>query len=110
LLEYLGNLVQQAIQEHQTRLPTNTFPADTYNYEIGKEIDITDQLFVDDLGEIGKIRLRIKYQLEVIRPAIISVYEVETRGRVYNLETYELGDLGMAQVTVVEAGSQPDRA
>jgi hypothetical protein len=64
---------------------------------------VTDQLVVGEL-EVGKIRLRVKYQLEVIRPAIISVYEVETRGRVYNLESFKLGDVAVAQTTIVEAG------
>jgi hypothetical protein len=105
-MEYLIKRINETIDEHLNHLPTHAFPDGVYRYDLEKEILVApDHLLVNDI-EIGKIVLRLSYQLEVVRPAIVSKYEVETRGRIYNFDTVKVGDAGTSQLTLIETFPQ----
>src|ERR1700722_3541979 len=99
---YISRYIDETVEEHVNQLPTNLFPAGTYSYDLEKEIVIApDQLVVNDLV-IHRVKLDIKSCVEVVRPPIVSKYEVETRGRIYMFDTVKHGDVATAQVTFVE--------
>ena len=50
----------------------------------------------------SKIQFEVTYQFEVIRPAIVSKYEVETRGRIYTFEAVNVGDVRLSEIIIVE--------
>jgi hypothetical protein len=100
--EYISQRINAIVDEHTNHLATNTLPDGTYPYDIEKEIVVApDNLVVNGL-EIGRIKFRIRYYVEVVRPAIVSKYEVETRGRIYTFDAVKVGDAGAAQLTLIE--------
>jgi hypothetical protein len=100
--EYLSQQINLIVDEHTNHLATNMLPDGTYSYDIEKEIIVApDDLVVNGL-EIGRIKFRIRYYLDVVRPAIVSKYEVETRGRIYTFDAVKVGDAGAAQLTIIE--------
>ena len=104
--EYISQQINATVDEHINHLPTNTLPDGTYPYDIEKEIVVTPDHLVVNGFEIGRIKLRIRYYVEVVRPAIVSKYEVETRGRIYTFDAVKVGDAGASQLTLIEPFAQ----
>jgi hypothetical protein len=101
-MEYISQQINATVGEHTSHLPTGTLPDGTYPYDIEKEIVVApDHLVVNGL-EIGRIKLRVRYYVEVVRPAIVSKCEVETRGRIYTFDAVKVGDAGASQLTLIE--------
>jgi hypothetical protein len=104
--EYISRQINAIVDDHTKHLATNTLPDGTYPYDIEKEIVVApDHLVVNGL-EIGRIKFRIRYYVDVVRPAIVSKYEVETRGRIYTFDAVKVGDAGATQLTLIEPFAQ----
>ncbi|MFK5948971.1 MAG: restriction endonuclease [Methylococcales bacterium] len=58
------------------------------------------ELFIDD-KEIERLKLKVTFKVRVVRPGIVSHYEVETRGRILSLAPIQVGDDGQIQMSLI---------
>jgi hypothetical protein len=87
----LGKLVerlhQETIDEYMRHEPTATFDEEKRRYETTKTVFFSmGEVFVEGL-ECQSIELHVVWETNVIRPPIVSIFDIKTRGRVITVET-----------------------
>jgi hypothetical protein len=104
--DYIWPKIHKVVTEHVNTLPTNTFADGLYTYDVNIEIVVAPDCLVINGTERNKIQFQVSYQVEVIRPAIVSKYEVETRGRIYTFEPVKVGEGQFSQIIIVETPAE----
>jgi hypothetical protein len=104
LTEYVAYHILAIIDECLNGLPTHTFADGSYTYRVTKDFFVTPTLLMNGV-RVTKFHLQTTFVVEVVRPAIISKYEVATRGRVYTFDLVQVGGLFASQLTLVEHGT-----
>ncbi|MEO8379520.1 MAG: restriction endonuclease [Acidobacteriota bacterium] len=89
LNDYLRPLVEATIVERLATEPTHELPDGAHTLEVLKRFDFESAL-INGVAAAG-VFLRIKFEIVIARPAIVSVFDVETRGRLYKTEITKLG-------------------
>jgi hypothetical protein len=84
--------VDDAVEEHTRAFPSTHFAEGVYDLETHVQRTFGEgELFVDR-RPISSIELLITYRLRVIRPPLVSHYEVATRGRSLSLAPAQIGE------------------
>ncbi len=104
LLGVLGERVRQNVMnEVMSHEPTGIYSAGTYPYDIPKTYTFgPNELFVDEY-ECIELNSQVSWETQVIRPRIVSKFDIETRGRVITVESGELPSGVNIQVSFTEA-------
>jgi hypothetical protein len=102
---YALELANRLVEANNNTLPTHTFADGVYKYNLHHEIVFDKDKLLINSAEIQKLKLKIQYEIEIVRPPIISQYEISTRGRIYNLAAVTSGG-AIAQVSFVEIFKQ----
>jgi len=96
LYTWIEELYQERLREFQTaHLAEGTYPMTAWAERTFR----TGECIIDG-REIENVRLDVEYGVRIIRPAVISDYEVSTRGRVIRLETVNVQDFAISTVFV----------
>jgi len=77
----------------------------SYPFEISKEIPIDPNTMFVDGHEVKCVRLQVRYTFEIVRPRIVSSFDIATRGRSHVYENVPMGQFGSHQITLVETES-----
>src|SRR6266567_157119 len=103
LLGVLGERVRQnVINEVMSHEPTGTFSAGAYPYDRPKTYTFNpNELFVDGY-EYLELNAQVSWETQVIRPRIVSKFDIEKRGRVFTIESGELPSGVNIQVSFIE--------
>jgi hypothetical protein len=105
--DYIWPKVHTIATEHVNTLRTDTFADGLYTtYDVKSELAVAPDCLVINGTERNKIQFQVRYQVEVIRPAIVSKYEVETRGRIYTFEPVKVGNGRFSQIIIVETSAE----
>src|SRR6266567_4827608 len=99
-LGVLGERVQQHVMnEVMSHEPTGTFSVGAYSYDRPKTyIFGPNELFVDGF-ECIELNAQVSWEAHIIRPRIISKFDIEKRGRVISYDSCELPTGGNIQVS-----------
>jgi hypothetical protein len=90
LKDFLTNLIEDIWGSKMQEEGLNDLPDGNYSFESEKEFTFQrGDLFVEELSyerDIEKVKVRVRFEGEVIHPKIISKIDVLTRGRVIQYE------------------------
>ncbi len=90
-----GNYVQdwtiKTCDERLLTFPSATLSAGVYELEARSEREFEEgELMLNEM-HISNVKLQVRFSVQVIRPPVISHYEIATRGRVLTLAPADLG-------------------
>jgi hypothetical protein len=95
----IANIVKNEVMSHE---PTGTFNESVYPFNRTRTFTFKRfELFVDGL-ECTALDTHVFWDIQVIRPKIVSKFDVKTRGRVIKVESGELPTGGNVQVSFIE--------
>jgi hypothetical protein len=80
--EYLKAWGEELCQERLRSFSSGRLPEDLYHLDTSGRRDFTPRELTVDDREIEMVRLLVDFDVRIIRPAVISQFEVSTRGRV----------------------------
>lgn len=87
--EFVRPLIEESIVERLAMEPTHELPAGSYRRDVSRKL-LFDRATVGDVAVAG-LHLQIDFGFHIARPAIESVFDVESRGRIYKTEITSLG-------------------
>ncbi len=97
--KYVQEWTYAATEERNRTFPSGNLPEGDYDLKAHmRRMFGTGELFVDG-PPIAYMDLGVEYKLRIIRPRLVSHFEVETRGRSLSLAPVQMGDGVEAQVT-----------
>jgi hypothetical protein len=89
--QLLGKVVeklqQQIVDEHMKHERTETFDEEKRRFETSQVVVFADEELIIEGLECQSVELRVIWESQVVRPPIISQFDIKTRGRVITLET-----------------------
>jgi hypothetical protein len=87
--DFVNSIYEAAIEEKLRREPTQTYPGGEYELSHKKTTD-----FDPPLGFKGKTfeqaEIEVTFPIKIVRPSIVSRFDVASRGRVVTFETVEM--------------------
>jgi hypothetical protein len=98
LEKYLQEWVRNCADVRLNTFPSGKLPEGSYELEAHDEREFNGDQFVIDDRAVEKLILDVTFTTRLIRPGIVSHYEVQSRGRVLSLAPVELGGGGFIQV------------
>jgi restriction endonuclease len=103
LLSVLTERIRQnVLDEVMSHEPTGTFSAGAYTYDRPKKYTFgRNELFVDGYEGL-ELNAQVSWETQVIRPRVISTFDIEKRERVFTCESGELPSGGNIQVSFIE--------
>lgn len=95
LTDYLNSWINELSAERMLRFDTGDLPEGVHHLAGEDERSFgAGELFIDD-REIEQVRLQAEFGVEIIRPAVISDYEVSGRGRLIRLAKAKVRDFAI---------------
>lgn len=79
--DYLTKWAQETCTENTRTFPSQRYPEGTYDRTAAAIREFVDDEFVIDGEPVKKADIAVAFKAHVLRPRIISYYEVESRGR-----------------------------
>ena len=104
--EYLSAWVDAAIDERNRTFPSGRLAEGVYDLEAQAERTFGDGELLIGEDPVDSIELQVRYKMRVIRPPLVSHYEVSTRGRALSLAPAQL-DKGI-EATVTFVAPEPE--
>ncbi len=98
LNKYLQDWMKDCADKRLNTFPSGNKDEGTYGLEAHDERDFDGGELVVDGKEIEKLRLDVTFSVRVVRPGIVSHYEVQSRGRILSLAPVQLEGGGHIQV------------
>ena len=107
LEEFVKKFADAAANSECQRLPSDRLPAGKYDLKASAEHDFSPGEVAVDQLEIERMRLTVQSIVEVVRPPIVSKFDIESRGRAISLAPASLGgiELTMAFVETRQSSS-----
>jgi hypothetical protein len=102
--EFIRPLVEDAIVERLATEATHELPAGSYRRDVSRKFRFKEAA-VGDVAVAG-LHLQVEVGFHVARPAIDSIFDVESRGRIYKSEITQLGP-NYVSMTYVLPGTVP---
>jgi hypothetical protein len=99
---YSNGLISRVIEEHSSTVQSHTLADDTYTFETARDIILAPDVLLINGVAVERIKLTLTYQFQVVRPKIVSKFDIESRGRAHILEPVSMGSYGTSQVTIIE--------
>lgn len=100
---FSNGLVSQVIEEHSNTVPSHTLADGTYTFDVVKEVVLAPDILLVDGFKVERINIKLTYPFRVIRPKIVSKFDIESRGRSHTYEPVSMGAFGASQLTIVES-------
>jgi Restriction endonuclease len=100
-LPYVNELGKSIMQERLDREPTGSLSQGTYDYEAEGEFDFEEGTLIVNGISIQKLKLGVKFSNAVLKPRLISSFDIESRGRIIQFESVIIGQgtqIGMSFV------------
>lgn len=99
--QFIGPLVENASVERLAVEPTHELLPGSYRLKVSRKL-MLDNVTVGGVAVAG-LYLRVDFGFHIARPAIESVFDVETRGRVYKTGITKLGPNYISMTYVLPA-------
>ncbi len=102
--DFIRPLVEGAIVERLATEATHELPAGSYRRHVSRRL-LFNKAAIGDVAVSG-LNLQVDFGFHIARPAIESVFDVESRGRIYKSEITKLGP-NYVSMTYVLRGVSP---
>ncbi len=91
LLKEFSQRVQSIVEsEYMNHEPTETYKEGSYHYDVTKALQFDpSELFVDGY-ECRELTARVQWESQIIRPKLVSQFDIQNRGRVISFESDNL--------------------
>ncbi|TYQ23296.1 hypothetical protein PseudUWO311_23280 [Pseudanabaena sp. UWO311] len=89
-LPYVEEKGKSIMEERLAREPTETLDPGIYNYDAEEDLDFEEGRLIVNESIIQGLKLSIKFSNTLIRPQIVSKFDVETRGRVIQFDNVNI--------------------
>jgi hypothetical protein len=91
LLSEFNERVQRMVEnEHMNHEPTGTYKEGSYHYDITKTLKFDpNELFVGGY-ECRELTARVQWDTQIIRPKIVSQFDIQSRGQVISFESEQI--------------------
>lgn len=99
--KYFDTWVTEAINNDTNTLPSGTLPDGDYDRSCNVRREFAAGEFSMDGMDLGSIDLAIEYRTHLKRPAVLSHFEVDGRGRVISLEGFTYNGVVMSPTIFV---------
>lgn len=93
---------QHLIDKTMQRVPIDAFVEDAGGYKITQSVLFQPQELVIEDCEIYRADMTVTWKTRIIRPTIVSQFNIKTRGRVITYESGEIPSVGNIQMSLVE--------
>jgi hypothetical protein len=101
LADYVSRWHNAVCNSRSNRFPSQVMPAGVYSLEAEDSRTFEQGQLVVDSMDIAEAKMKLTFTAEVIRPAIISSFEVKGRGRVWQLAPVAVGG-GKLEHAIIE--------
>jgi hypothetical protein len=91
LLDYLNDWVTEAINESMRTFPSGTLVDGAYERECTSDRQFAEGTFVVNDVAIEAATIDVQFEINLIRPAVRSHFEINGRGRVISFEAHTVG-------------------
>lgn len=103
LLRTVNEIIRQRlIDATMQRAPADAFFEDAGGYRITQSVLFQPQELVIEGCEIYRVDMTVTWKTRIIRPTIVSKFDIKTRGRVITYESGEISSVGNIQMSLVE--------
>jgi hypothetical protein len=110
LLREFNQRIQNIVEsEHMNHEPTGTYKEGLYSYDVTKTLKFEpNELYVDGY-ECRELTARVQWESRVVRPKIVSQFDIKNRGHVISFESDNIpgGSLKVSFIATDEI-SKPD--
>ena len=94
LRKYVGDWAKECADKEVNKFPSGEKPNGRYKLEgTDKRVFSSEKFFIDG-NRILEVRLLVEIELDLIHPAIVSHFDIPSRGRIVSLESLPLSDGG----------------
>ncbi len=93
---------QRLIDETMAYVPANAFVEDTFSYERTKTLVFQPHELIIEGQECYRLDMTVTWKTRIIRPPIVSKFDIKTRGRVITYDSGEIPSVGNIQMSFVE--------
>ncbi len=100
LIEYTQKWVQDCADNRLKTFPSAHKEEGLYELDAKDEREFSENELLIDGNEIESLVLKVTFKTRIIRPGIISSYEIESRGRILSLAPVQIGD-GSIQMSLI---------
>lgn len=101
---YVNQWIEDARNESVSKFPSGRLPAGEYEREADVVREFSEGELILNGTSIRRSTLHLKMKLRVLRPPILSHFEVETRGRVLSLAPVKVGEGNTIQSNIIASG------
>lgn len=101
--EFIRPLVEESVVECLTMESTHELPAGSYRRDVSRKL-LFASATVGNVAVAG-LQLQVDFGFHIARPAIESVFDVESRGRIYKTEITSLGPSYISMTYVLPSAS-----
>jgi hypothetical protein len=99
--EFRERLMKATLDERMKREPTERYPVGSYDYTHKKEFPFDpNELIVDGFG-CRSVEIFVQFEVLIIRPRIVSRFDVKSRGRVLTYERVVIPEVGDVDLSLV---------
>lgn len=103
LLDFLKDNFDEMIQDRLKNESTEKFPDGVYRYSAEKNLVFTPSELMVDNYNVESIKLKIEFDVLVVKPIIKSKFDVHKRGRVISFEPFEAFPGNKIDISYVES-------
>lgn len=104
LAAYAREWIDSCSDTFLSTFPSNKEGEGSQDLESSDEREYTDDELVVNGMSIKRLRLKVSFQIRIVRPAVVSHYEVATRGRILSFAPVSVGEDGHIQASFIERG------
>lgn len=109
LKDYITSAGKSLSETGLRGFPSQDLPSGEYVVNTEGAVDLPDKCRIDD-AIVRAIELKVATRVRIARPAVISQFEVDTRGRVLWLDTVEFGPYSFdTKLVLVPLDSEQER-
>jgi hypothetical protein len=98
LLDYMNAWVTDAINESMRTFPSGTLADGTYKRECTSDRQFGEGAFVVNDIAIETATIAVQFEINLIRPAVRTHFEINGRGRVISFEAHSVGSATINEV------------
>jgi|ERR1039458_3054745 hypothetical protein len=93
--------IGQVWNERSGTFPSGTLPEGTYPVTAEGEKHFEPNELAAEGQDVDRVLYKVEFKVRVVRPAIVSYFDLESRGRAMQLAPVQFGDNGLIRVTLV---------
>jgi len=93
---------QRLINETMQSVPANAFVDDACSYKRTQTLLFQPQELIIEGQECYRLDMTVTWKTRIIRPPIVSKFDIKTRGRVITYDSGEIPSVGNIQISFIE--------